>query len=99
MLPGWFVWELTGSDLEAADLCVKMVCGFQRLPNGNTVVSNVRHGKKPHGLAGGAAPKLFEITRDKKVVWMVPETIPSRNTGSIQIQDVEGDPFKQDVLR
>lgn len=84
------VWELTGSDLEAAGLSVKMVCGFQRLPNGNTVVSNVRHGKKPHGLADGDAPKLFEITPDKKLVWTAPDSIPSKNTGSVQILDIEG---------
>jgi hypothetical protein len=96
---GEIVWELTGRDLEAAGLSVKMVCGFQRLPSGNTVVSNVRHGKKPHGLADGDSPKLFEITPDKKVVWTAPDSIPSKNTGSVQILDAEGDPFKLEILR
>lgn len=37
-------------------------CGGQRLPNGNTVVA-------AYGQKDGAKPKMFEITRDKKVVW------------------------------
>ncbi len=37
-------------------------CGGQRLPSGNTVIS-------AYGQKDGAMPKMFEITRDKKVVW------------------------------
>ena len=37
-------------------------CGAQRLPNGNTVIC-AYHQKKPDKA------KLFEVTRDKKVVW------------------------------
>ena len=36
-------------------------CGVQRLPNGNTVVTSYH--------AKGDSVKLFEVTRDKKVVW------------------------------
>ena len=38
--------------------------GFQRLPNGNTVMSNwLGHGKF------GTAPHIIEVTKDRKVVW------------------------------
>ena len=37
-------------------------CGGQRLPNGNTVIC-AYHQKKPDKA------KLFEVTREKKVVW------------------------------
>jgi len=37
-------------------------CGGQRLPNGNTVIG--AYGQKDPNM-----PKIFEITRDKKVVW------------------------------
>ena len=37
-------------------------CGGQRLPNGNTVIG-------AYGQKDPAKPKMFELTRDKKVVW------------------------------
>lgn len=70
-----------------------MVCGFQRLPNGNTVVSNVKHGKHPLGAENGESPKVFEITRDKQIVWKIPSVTSLLNMGSIQILDVPGNPF------
>lgn len=93
------VWVLNDQDLKAAGLRVNMVCGFQRLPNGNTVVTNVKHGKKPLGLVDGEAPKAFEITPDKKVVWKVPAETSSGNMGSFQVLDVEGDPLKLELFR
>lgn len=56
---GKIVWSVTNDDL-GEDL-FNDACGAQRLPNGNTVVSSYH--------AKGDAVKLFEITRDKKVVW------------------------------
>jgi hypothetical protein len=93
------VWELSGKDLEKAGLCVGMVCGFHRLSNGNTVVSNVKHGNHSLGLADGDAPKVFEITRDKKLVSKVPAGTSSGNMGGIQVLDDPGNPFKFEVLR
>jgi hypothetical protein len=93
------VWELSGQDLEKAGLCVWMVCGFHRLSNGNTVVSNVKHGKHSLGLADGDAPKVFEITPDKKLVSKVPAETSSGNMGGIQVLDDPGDPFKFEVFR
>jgi hypothetical protein len=93
------VWELNEADLKAAGLSVGMVCGFQRLSNGNTIVTNVKHGKHPLGLEGGEEPKAFEVTADKKVVWKVPASTSSYNMGSIQLLDEPGNPFKMDLHR
>lgn len=93
------VWTLTGQDLKEVGLCVSMVCGFHRLPNGNTVISNVKHGKKTLGLEGGETPKAFEMTPDKQVVWMVPASTSPKNMGSFQVLDVPGDPCRFEILR
>ncbi len=56
---GNIVWSVTNEDL-GEDL-LDDACGAQRLPNGNTVISSYH--------ATGDSVKLFEVTRDKKVVW------------------------------
>ncbi len=58
------VWEVKESDIPNNKLL--FVAGLQRLPNGNTVVANWS------GHVGSVTqPQVFEITRDKKVVWEV----------------------------
>ena len=56
---GKIVWHVTNQDVGGrfAD-----PCGGQRLANGNTVICS-------YGQRNGTKPKLFEITKDKKVVW------------------------------
>ena len=56
---GKIVWEVTNEDL--GENLFDDACGVQRLPNGNTVVTSYH--------ANGDRVKLFEITREKKVVW------------------------------
>jgi hypothetical protein len=56
---GKIVWSVTNEDL--GEELFNDACGAQRLPNGNTVVSSYH--------ASGKQVKLFEITREKKVVW------------------------------
>lgn len=56
---GLTTWELTNADLERP--LIDDACGVQRLPNGNTVVTSY------HAAPG--AVHLFEVTRDKHVVW------------------------------
>ena len=56
---GEIVWSVTNSDI-GEDL-FDDACGAQRLPNGNTVIASYH--------AKGDAVKLFEVTRDKRVVW------------------------------
>ena len=92
---GKVVWSFGGDDIDPLGIKVMMVCGVHRLPNGNTVLSNVKHGK-PYGK--GITPKLFEITRDKKLVWTHCDDT-SYNMGSVQILDIEADATKGQVLR
>ena len=59
---GQTVWELQAGDLPGIRL--QFLAGFQRLPNGDTVLANwLGHGHS------GSAPQLIEITPDKQVVW------------------------------
>lgn len=52
------VWVVTNDDLEGKPIVD--ACGVQRLPDGNTVIASYA---APHGI------KLFEVTRDKQIVW------------------------------
>ena len=56
---GKIVWSVTNEDI--GENLFDDACGVQRLPNGNTVVTSYH--------AKGDKVKLFEVTRDKKVVW------------------------------
>lgn len=56
---GKIVWSVTNEDI--GEKLFDDACGAQRLPNGNTVIASYH--------AKGKSVKLFEITRDKKVVW------------------------------
>lgn len=90
------VWEVNQKDIEALGIQVNMVCGAQRLPNGNTVITSVSHGK-PVGT--GDLVKAFEINPAKKLVWSIPSTTTKGNIGNIQILDVQGDATKFEVLK
>lgn len=59
---GNIVWTLTNDDLPGDWL--QDPCGGQVLPNGNIVVTSYAGGR-----ADPLAPKLFEVTPEKKVVW------------------------------
>ncbi|APZ90734.1 hypothetical protein [Fuerstiella marisgermanici] len=59
---GKIVWTLTNDDLPGKWL--QDPCGGQVLPNGNIVVTSYAGGR-----ADRNAPKLFEVTREKQVVW------------------------------
>ena len=56
---GKIVWSVTNEDI--GERLFDDACGAQRLPNGNTVISSYH--------AKGDRVKLFEVTREKKVVW------------------------------
>jgi hypothetical protein len=73
------VWEVQENDIP--DNKLLFVAGLQRLPNGNTVIANWS------GHVGSVAqPQLFELTRDKKVVWQVKD--PKLNLiSSVEILD------------
>lgn len=73
-----------------------MVCGAQRLPNGNTVITSAIHGK-PVGT--GDRVKAFEVTPAKTLVWSIPGATAKGNMGNIQILDVPGDVYRFEVLK
>ena len=54
------VWDVTKS-VPGSDITLGWMTTLQELPNGNRVVGNCH--------AGDKNPQIFEITRDKKVVW------------------------------
>ena len=86
------VWQIGDNDLPGNPL--RFVAGVQRLPNGNTVVCNWGG----HGHVG-QQPQIFEVTRDKKVVWQVSDNQQFGTISNIQLLDVEGDPAKGGLLR
>ena len=86
---GKTVWEATAKDQPG----FKFLAGFQRLPNGNTVVANWLG----HGEFEGT-PQLFELTPDKKVAWQFEATPKIKTISSVQLLDVKGDVTKGEIL-
>ena len=79
---GVVTWSL--ADTEIADMGIRWFAGIQVLSNGNIVVCN----------AGGKVP-LFEVNRDKKIVWQWNHPTPALLLGhGIQLPDVAGVPLK-----
>ncbi len=78
---GKVVWEIKETDLPGNTL--KFVAGIQRLPNGNTIVTNWGgHSRKTR------VPQIFEVTRDKKVVWEFNNWKLCRTLSNVRILDV-----------
>ena len=77
---GETVWRVKGDELPGISL--KFVTGFQRLPNGNTVLSNwLGHGQF------GKAPHIIEVTRDKRVVWTFADHQTMKTISNVQLLD------------
>jgi len=88
---GSIVWQLTKNELPGIEL--KFMTGMQCLPNGNLVLTNwLGHNNF------GKAPHAFEITRDKKVVWLYNDNSILKTMSSIQLLDVPGDVIKGEIL-
>lgn len=74
------VWKLGNDDLPGRPL--RFMTGFVRLRNGNLLVSNW----VGHNLKGNAAlPHLFEVTREKKVVWIYNDHDAFKTIANIQV--------------
>lgn len=86
------VWELGENDLPGNPL--RLMTGFQRLPNGNTIFCNYLG----HGHIG-KQPQFFEITRDKQVVWQFEDHAQFKTINQIQLLDVPGDVTKGEIIR
>lgn len=82
---GAVVWQLKKNELPGIEL--KFMTGMEILPNGNLVLTNWL-GHNPTGNT----PHAFEITRDKRVVWMYNDRSILKTISSIQLLDSLGNP-------
>jgi len=88
---GKTVWQVQGNELTGVSL--KFIAGFQRLPNGNTVLANwLGHGQF------GKAPQMIEVTPAKQVIWTFADTNTLRTISSVQLLDVPGDVTKGEIF-
>jgi hypothetical protein len=86
------VWKLDENELPGHPL--RLMGGFQRLPNGNTVFCNyLGHGHL------GEQPHLFEITREKKIVWEFADHVHFKVVNQVQLLDILGDVTAGEILR
>jgi hypothetical protein len=86
------VWKVGEHDLPG--IPIRDAAGFQRLPNGNTVLCNWGG----HGHIGEQT-QIIEITPEKEVVWKVFRNSVFATPLHIQLLDVEGDPAKGELIR
>jgi outer membrane protein assembly factor BamB len=78
---GKIVWSINHDELPGIRLA--WVTMLQRLPNGNIIVGNCH--------AGQDNPQLFEVTRDKKVVWTFKDFKTFGNgLAASQVLDIKG---------
>ena len=83
---GKVVWKISNDDFQE-EMPFADPCGAQRLPNGNTVIAS---------YASQKPIKVFEVTRDKKIVWKY--TGPHR-AHEIQILTTNGSPVEGKPLK
>jgi hypothetical protein len=81
---GKVVWKISNDDL--SDKPFSDPCGAQRLSNGNTVIAS-------YGASEGI--KLFEVTRDKKLVW----SYSKYRVHEFQVLTTNGRPLTGDLLK
>jgi len=84
---GKVVWECSNADLPDV---FKDPCGAQWLPNGNLIITSY--------AAKGDAIKLFEINREKKIVWSRQDGKP-HGIHEFQILDTNGKPLEGTIYR
>jgi hypothetical protein len=74
------VWELKTADITESPVII--FGGFHRFENGNTLIANSDWHYK---AAGENRVQLFEITRDKEVVWKLGlEAFSGKKPGSLE---------------
>jgi outer membrane protein assembly factor BamB len=89
---GKTVWELQENDIPGNPL--RLMAGCQVLPNGNIVLCNYLG----HGFIG-KQPQVFEITRDKKLVWSFGDHARFKTINQVQMLEVAGDVTTGAILR
>jgi hypothetical protein len=88
---GSITWQLLKNELPGIEL--KFMTGMQCLPNENLVLTNwLGHNQF------GKAPHAFEITRDKKVVWVYDDNSVLKTMSSIQLLDIPGNAITGEIL-
>ncbi len=88
---GEITWQITKDELPGISL--KFMTGMEVLPDGNRVFTNwLGHNQL------GTAPHAFEITRDKKIVWIYKDHSLLKTMSNIQILDLNGNPLKGNIL-
>ncbi len=81
------VWSVTPGDIPEIGLCWALA--LQLLPNGNIAVCNwLGHGKERQGIP------LFEINREKQVVWSCALQEQILNISSFHLLDSVGEPYR-----
>lgn len=85
------VWQITKNELPGIEL--KFMTGLEILPNGNLVCTNWV-GHHPEGKVIHA----FEISRDKKLVWVYNDQSVLKTMSNIQLLDSIGNPLKGIIL-
>ena len=85
------VWKFASTDIPG--LTIGSICGVHVLDNGNLAVG-VYGAYKKGGQAG-----LFEITREKKLIWCYSNPKSDRSMMSIQMLDHEGKPLSSAPIR
>jgi hypothetical protein len=96
---GKVVWELQRSDLPG--YTIGNIQDVQRLANGNTVFSNWVPNKLTKPEDWPTSVQLFEVTKDKKVVWALREwnDPPLGPATGLQMLDQPGIPEKNEQQR
>lgn len=89
---GEAVWEFSNQDIPG--VVINSICDVHALPNGHLAVGVYRaYGNDGEGTG------LFEITRDKQLVWRYADPTADKNMMGIQVLDADGKPLPGAPLR
>jgi len=85
---GKAVWNFANTDIDG--VVIGSMCGMNVQPNGNLVVGvyGAYRKDKKSGTTGQVG--IFEITRDRKLVWYYSNPTADRSMMSVQLLDAEG---------
>ncbi|MCP4454453.1 MAG: hypothetical protein GY809_23605 [Planctomycetes bacterium] len=88
---GRTVWQFSNTQFEG--LYINAICGLHALPNGHIVVGVYAAYKDGQGTA------MFEITRDKQLVWRYADPSADGTIMGVQMLDAKGRALPGDTLR
>ena len=89
---GSVAWKLGTQDVP--DNPLRLVSGFQRLPDGHTVVVNWLG----HGYLATTA-QFFELDANKRIVRQFTDHGRFVSINKVQVLDVPGDPARDEIYR